>query len=320
MREFHAAKAHLLGGERRKLVLQNAQLAGKIVADEIGEAATFVHCDVTREADWKAAVQEAIDQFGHLDIVVNNAGYSHYNQPMLEVDEAEFDRVYAVNVKSLYLSAQVVVPVFRAQEGGCFLNIASTAGVRPRPGLSWYNSSKFAAIGITKSMAVELAPEKIRVCALNPVAGETALLERPVRGADPRIGAYLVRHADAVLEPRTPAKPGSLDVQVREEIDAGLLVGSFDQPAVARSLGMSVRSLQRGLKDLGTSFSSELEQVRRERAESLLQRAELSVADVAFMLGYADPRPFYRSFRRWTGQTPQQFRRALTESVTGFGA
>lgn len=152
--------------------------AGRRVADEIGEAATFVHCDVTSEADWKAAVQEAIDQFGHLDIVVNNAGYSHYNQPMLEVDEAEFDRVYAVNVKSLYLSAQVVVPVFRAQEGGCFLNIASTAGVRPRPGLSWYNSSKFAAIGITKSMAVELAPEKIRVCALNPVAGETALLER----------------------------------------------------------------------------------------------------------------------------------------------
>lgn len=152
--------------------------AGRRVAGEIGEAATFVHCDVTSEADWKAAVQEAIDQFGHLDIVVNNAGYSHYNQPMLDVDEAEFDRVYAVNVKSLYLSAQVVVPVFRAQEGGCFLNIASTAGVRPRPGLSWYNSSKFAAIGITKSMAVELAPEKIRVCALNPVAGETALLER----------------------------------------------------------------------------------------------------------------------------------------------
>ena len=139
---------------------------------------------------------------------------------------------------------------------------------------------------------------------------ETALLERPVRGADPRIGAYLVRHADAVLEPRTLAKPGSLDVQVREQIDAGLLADRFDQPSVARALGMSVRSLQRGLKDLGTSFSAELEQVRRERAESLLQRRDLSVADVAFMLGYADPRPFYRSFRRWTGRTPQQFRDA----------
>lgn len=176
---FGEGVAKRFAEEGAKVLIADIQdEAGRRVAGEIGEAATFVHCDVTREADWKAAVQEAIDQFGHLDIVVNNAGYSHYNQPMLEVDEAEFDRVYAVNVKSLYLSAQVVVPVFRAQEGGCFLNIASTAGVRPRPGLSWYNSSKFAAIGITKSMAVELAPEKIRVCALNPVAGETALLER----------------------------------------------------------------------------------------------------------------------------------------------
>jgi 3-oxoacyl-[acyl-carrier protein] reductase len=133
---------------------------------------------VTKAADWASCVQEAVDQFGRLDIVVNNAGYSHYNKPMLEVDEAEFDRTYAVNVKGLYHSAQAAVPVFRAQGGGCFLNIASTAGVRPRPGLSWYNSSKFAAIGITKSMAVELAPEQIRVCAINPVAGDTPLLER----------------------------------------------------------------------------------------------------------------------------------------------
>lgn len=138
---------------------------------------------------------------------------------------------------------------------------------------------------------------------------ETALLERPIKGADPRIGAYLVRHADAILEPRALTRSASLDVRVREQIDAGLLAGRFDQPAVARELGMSTRSLQRGLKDLGTSFSAELETARRERAETLLRRSELSVAEVAFMLGYADPRPFYRSFRRWTGQTPQQFRR-----------
>lgn len=139
---------------------------------------------------------------------------------------------------------------------------------------------------------------------------ETAVLERPIKGADPRIGAYLVRHADAVLEPRTGSASSSLDVRLRDQIDAGLLAGRIDQPAVARELGMSTRSLQRGLKDLGTSFSAELERVRRERAETLLKRSELSIAEVAFMLGYADPRPFYRSFRKWTGQTPQQFREA----------
>ena len=139
---------------------------------------------------------------------------------------------------------------------------------------------------------------------------ETAVLEQPIKGADPRIGAYLVRHADAVLEPRTAPASLSLDVRVREQIDAGLLVGRFDQPAVARELGMSTRSLQRALKDLGTSFSAQLEQVRRDRAETLLRRSELSIAEVAFMLGYADPRPFYRSFRKWTGRTPQQFREA----------
>lgn len=139
---------------------------------------------------------------------------------------------------------------------------------------------------------------------------ETSVLEQPIKGADPRIGAYLVRHADAVLEPRTTSAELSLDVRVRELIDAGLLASRFDQPAVARELGMSTRSLQRGLKDLGTSFSAQLEQVRRERAETLLRRSELSIAEVAFMLGYADPRPFYRSFRKWTGQTPQQFREA----------
>ncbi len=157
---------------------------GARVAGEIGPAATFVRCDVTSAADWTTAVQEAVDAHGRLDIVVNNAGYTHINQPMLDVDEAEFDRVYAVNVKGLYLSAQAAVPVFRAQapayDGvrGVFVNIASTAGIRPRPGLVWYNSSKSAAIGVTRSMAIELAAERIRVCGINPVAGDTPLLKR----------------------------------------------------------------------------------------------------------------------------------------------
>ncbi|HYD68245.1 glucose 1-dehydrogenase, partial [Azospirillum sp.] len=150
--------------------------AAKRVAGAVGAAATAVRADVSVSADVKAMVQAAVDAFGRLDIVVNNAGYTHRNQPMLEVDEETFDRVYDVNVKSIYLSAIHAVPVFRGQGGGVILNVASTAGVRPRPGLTWYNGSKGAAITLTKSMAVELAPDRIRVCALNPVAGETGML------------------------------------------------------------------------------------------------------------------------------------------------
>jgi len=150
--------------------------AAKRVAGEVGAAAIAVRADVSVSADVKAMVQAAVDAFGRLDIVVNNAGYTHRNQPMLDVDEETFDRVYDVNVKSIYLSAIHAVPVFRGQGGGVILNVASTAGVRPRPGLTWYNGSKGAAITLTKSMAVELAPDRIRVCALNPVAGETGML------------------------------------------------------------------------------------------------------------------------------------------------
>ena len=150
--------------------------AGIRVAGSLGESAGFVHADVSRNADMAAAVGAAVDRFGRLDILVNNAGYTHRNAPMLEVTEDEFDRIYAVNVKSIYLGAVHAVPLFRRQGGGVILNIASTAGVRPRPGLTWYNGSKGAVITLTKSMAVELAPDAIRVCALNPVAGETGML------------------------------------------------------------------------------------------------------------------------------------------------
>jgi 3-oxoacyl-[acyl-carrier protein] reductase len=122
--------------------------------------------------------------FGHLDIFINNAGISHKNGPLTGVDEATFDRVFAVNVKSIYLSALHVVPLFRQQGGSVFLNIASTAGLRPRPGLTWYNGTKGAVITITKSMAVELAPDKIRVNAINPVAGDTPLLAQFLPGED----------------------------------------------------------------------------------------------------------------------------------------
>ncbi|TAG49033.1 MAG: glucose 1-dehydrogenase [Betaproteobacteria bacterium] len=138
--------------------------------------AQSMRADVSKASDWAAIAAATVKAFGRIDVVVNNAGVSHKNQPMLEVDEAEFDRVYAVNVKSIYLSAVHCVPVFRAQGAGAFVQIASTAGVRPRPGLTWYNGSKGAVILTSKSMAVELAKDNIRVNCINPVAGETPLL------------------------------------------------------------------------------------------------------------------------------------------------
>ncbi|MGO4571593.1 SDR family oxidoreductase [Microvirga sp. 2TAF3] len=150
--------------------------AAKAAADKIGASAIGLAADVSKAADVKAAVKKALEAFGRLDIVVNNAGISHRNRPMLEVDEEEFDRVFAVNVKSIYLFAQAAVPQMREQGGGVFINVGSTAGLRPRPGLTWYNGTKGAVHTITKSMAVELAPNQIRVCALAPVAGETPLL------------------------------------------------------------------------------------------------------------------------------------------------
>jgi 3-oxoacyl-[acyl-carrier protein] reductase len=141
-----------------------------------GGAAVFVAGDVARDADVEHLVHRARTHFGGLHVVVNNAGTTHRNQPMLDVGEDEFDRIYAVNVKSLYLTAKHAVPVFRAQRGGVFITIASTAGVRPRPGLTWYNGSKGAAIVTSRSMAAELAPDNIRVNVVNPVAGETGML------------------------------------------------------------------------------------------------------------------------------------------------
>ncbi|WP_158047570.1 SDR family oxidoreductase [Skermanella pratensis] len=154
---------------------------GRRVADSISSAregaAVFFKADVTDDGAVKAMVEAAGERFGGLDIMVNNAGYTHRNKPMLEVTEAEFDRIYAVNVKALFLAARHVVPALERRGGGVILTTASTAGLRPRPGLTWYNSSKGAAIVATKSMAVELAPLKIRVNALCPVIGDTGMIQ-----------------------------------------------------------------------------------------------------------------------------------------------
>ncbi|PZN94336.1 MAG: short chain dehydrogenase [Hyphomicrobiales bacterium] len=145
-------------------------------AKAIGGDAIAITCDVAKGDSVDKAVAQVLAAFGRLDIVVNNAGTSHRNMPMMDVSEEEFDRVFAVNVKSIYLMAKATVPHFREHGGGVILNIGSTAGVRPRPGLTWYNGSKGAVNLLSKSMAVELAPDRIRVNAIAPVAGETPLL------------------------------------------------------------------------------------------------------------------------------------------------
>lgn len=173
--------------EGAKVVIADIQKEeGKAVARSLGASATSVFCDVTAKADIENTVRHAIKTFGGLDIVVNNAGITHKNQPALDVTESEFDRIYAVNVKSIYLMTVAAAPHLEARGGGVIINTASTAGVRPRPGLTWYNGSKGAVITLTKSLAAELAPKNIRVNAINPVIGETGLLEDFMGAPDTR--------------------------------------------------------------------------------------------------------------------------------------
>jgi len=140
--------------------------------------AIAIQTDVTKRADVEAMIAAAVTAFGGLDILVNNAGYTHKNQSLMTVTEDEFDRIYAVNVKSIYLATLAAVPEMEKRGGGVIINTASTAGVRPRPGLTWYNGSKGAAVILTKSMAAELASRNIRVNAINPVIGETGMIEQ----------------------------------------------------------------------------------------------------------------------------------------------
>jgi 3-oxoacyl-[acyl-carrier protein] reductase len=164
--------------EGAKVVVADRDGAGaERVAASLGEAALAVRADVSSRADVQAMVARAVERFGGLDVLVNNAGMGHLPQPLEELAEDDFDRILAVNVKAIYLAAKEVVPRFKAQKKGVILNIASTAGVSPRPRLTWYNASKGWVITATRSMAVELAPFGVRVCALNPVAGETPMLK-----------------------------------------------------------------------------------------------------------------------------------------------
>ena len=175
---FGAETARLFGKEGARVVLADINESGaRGVASSLGADGLAVRCDVSKRADIDALVAATVKQFGTVDIVVNNAGYTHRNQPMLDVDEETFDRVYAINVKSIYYMTLTVVPIMRKQKRGVILNVGSTAGIRPRPGLTWYNSSKGAVNLMSKSMAVELGPDGIRVNAICPVMGATGMLE-----------------------------------------------------------------------------------------------------------------------------------------------
>jgi 3-oxoacyl-[acyl-carrier protein] reductase len=154
----------------------NAEAANAL-AHDLGKNAIAMGVDVSRRDSVNAMAEAALKAFGHLDILVNNAGVTHQPAPLEDISEADFDRVLAVNVKSVYLTALAFVPHMKSRKRGAILNIASAAAVSPRPRLSWYNASKGWLVTATKSMAVELAPLGIRVNALNPVAGETPLLK-----------------------------------------------------------------------------------------------------------------------------------------------
>lgn len=174
---FGASIAERFAQEGARVVVVDLNLEkGQEVASRIGGVAC--RCDVSRSADIEQLLEFTLAQFGRLDIVVNNAGTTHPNKPAGEVTEAEFDRLYQVNVKSLFHMNRLVSPLFRQQGGGVFVNVASTTGVRPGPGLCWYSASKGAVITASKGLALELAKDQIRVCVINPMIGETPLMEQ----------------------------------------------------------------------------------------------------------------------------------------------
>jgi len=174
---FGEGMARRFAEEGARVVVSDINAKGaERVANEIGDAAIWTQTDVSQASEFEEMAKSALDAFGRIDIMVNNAGFTHRNGDMLGVDEATFDLIIAVNMKAIYHAALTVVPIMEKQGGGVILTTASTAGLRPRPGLTWYNASKGWAITATKSMAVELAPKNIRVNCLCPVAGDTGML------------------------------------------------------------------------------------------------------------------------------------------------
>ena len=169
----------------RVLIADINESGARDIAASLGEAADYCRADVTQAGDVAAMSQAALSMSEKVDILVNNAGVTHFPAALESIPEDEFDRVVNVNMRAVYLTSRTFVPLMKAQGGGVILNIASTAGISPRPGLSWYNASKGWLNTATRSMAVELASDNIRVVALNPVAGETPLLATFMGGDTP---------------------------------------------------------------------------------------------------------------------------------------
>lgn len=184
----------------RKFVAEGANVmiadinleAAQALAAEIGDQATACGTNVSKSADVNTLVDATIEAFGSIDILINNAGVTHLPMPMEDVSEEDFDRVFSVNAKSVFLTAKAVVPLMKTQGHGAILNVASTGGVSPRPNLSWYNATKGWMITATKTMAVELAPAGVRVNAINPVAGETPLLKSFMGEDTPEVRAKFI--------------------------------------------------------------------------------------------------------------------------------
>ncbi|MEP3246013.1 MAG: glucose 1-dehydrogenase [Sneathiella sp.] len=174
--------------EGAKIVVSDInEAAARKVADDInskGGSAIVDVTDVSVKSDVEAMTKATLDAYGQIDILVNNAGMPQRNGSMFDVDEETFQKIYDVNVKSIFLTTQSVVPVMLEQGGGNVVNIASTAALSPRPGLVWYNSSKGAVLTMTKSMAVELAPQQVRVNALCPVIAQTGMTVEFMGGVD----------------------------------------------------------------------------------------------------------------------------------------
>ena len=181
---FGAGIVRKFAAEGAQVLVADLNLEAALdVAASVGSAARALRVDVANAADVRLMMEAAEQHFGRLDILVNNAGVTHLPQPLEDVTEADFDRIVTVNMKAIYLAMREAVPRFKANAPGArgirgvVLNMASTAGVSPRPRLAWYNASKGWVITATRANAVELAPFGIRVVALNPVAGETPLLK-----------------------------------------------------------------------------------------------------------------------------------------------
>jgi 3-oxoacyl-[acyl-carrier protein] reductase len=166
----------------RVVVVDRDAAGGEQTTRAIGDAAVFVRADVTDAADVRLMIAAAVDRFGRLDILVNNAGLPQAPEPFTSTTSEAFDLLFAVNAKAIFVAAQHAVPIMRAQGGGVILNTVSVAAIRPRPNLLAYNSSKGAALAMSKSMAIELAPDRIRVNAVCPGPGDTPMLATFVGG------------------------------------------------------------------------------------------------------------------------------------------